>query len=115
VIGLVAGFGVEPAHAACDVSGSVSISDARHYEGTGAGTTNLVFTVSGFCSDSVDYTTINGDAKQPDDYTKTEGTAVLQGGIATITVPVVRDSLDEPNHSFWIQLSNAKHLGGLLR
>jgi hypothetical protein len=107
--GILVGPGVGPAHAQCDLSYTASISDAREYEGTGPGTTNLVFTVEQTgCMTSVDYATANSSATQPGDYTQKSGTVTFQGFTATITVPVVRDSLDESNESFIVMLSNPK-------
>src|SRR5262249_47723782 len=58
---------------------------------------------------SVNYATADGSATQPADYTSTSGTLVIPAGQTngTITVPVVGDTLDEPDQTFRVNLSGA--------
>lgn len=105
-----------PARAACDGPRLLSMADAEVYEGTGPGTTNLVFKVtSAGCSpaSSVEYTTNwegLSSAVAPDDYAATIATLTWFAGDATpryVTVTVVRDADDEPNEHFWAYLHSA--------
>ncbi len=90
----------------------VSVSGAAVTEGTGAGTKNLVFTVS--LDDTtaqqvtVNYATSNGSAVAPQDYSATSGTATIAAGqtSTTFTVPIVQDSLDEDTETFTVTLTS---------
>jgi hypothetical protein len=57
---------------------------------------------------TVDYTTGDGTAKQPGDYTQTSGTLTFAPGQTSkqINVPVQGDLLDEKDEKFNVQLSN---------
>ena len=97
-----------------DGSPSLSIGDITVKEGK-KGFTNFVFTVtmsaaSGRSVD-VDYTTADGTATQPKDYTSTTGTLHLAPGATTgqITVPVKADKKKEKKETFFVLLSNAIH------
>ena len=89
---------------------SIAISDVTLTEGN-AGTTNANFTVSLSASSgmnvTVNYTSTNGTATQPADYTTTSGTLTFTPGQATktISVPVVGDVLDEIDETFVVNLS----------
>lgn len=90
----------------------VSINDITITEGN-TGTTNAVFNVTlaqpGFQPVSVNYSTANGTAFAPGDYTAKSGTLIIAAGqtSGTISVPITGDALDEPNETFQITLSNA--------
>ncbi|MBK7030042.1 MAG: tandem-95 repeat protein [Bacteroidales bacterium] len=89
----------------------ISIDDVLVAESDG----NAVFTVSltGNIQDalSVNYTTSNGTALQPGDYTTTSGTITfsagsLSGSTLTITVPITSDNIAEPTETYTLTLSN---------
>lgn len=93
------------------------IDDVSVVEGTGAGLTEAVFTVSltGLAdrpeggSISVDYCTVDGSALAPTDYASTSGTLVFVDGgplTQTITVPIVRDNIFESDEGYSVVLSN---------
>lgn len=89
----------------------VKVSDASVKEGN-SGTTSLVYTVS--LSDSplsavtVGYSTANGTATAGSDYVATAGTLVLGIGqsSATISVPVIGDTVKEPNETVLLNLTS---------
>ena len=93
-----------------DDSASVSIDDVSQAEGS-SGTTGFVFTVTltgevagGF---TVGYSTSDGTAAAPGDYTSTSGTltfAGTDGETQTITVPVVGETAVEPDETFTVSL-----------
>ncbi|MCI0353425.1 MAG: hypothetical protein L0099_00065, partial [Acidobacteria bacterium] len=93
-----------------DPTPTISISDATVTEGD-AGTTNASFTVSlsaaSGLSVSVDFTTLDGSATQPGDYTLTTGTLMIPANTpsAPILVPVVGDTAIEGNETFTVSLS----------
>ncbi|SHJ27546.1 Calx-beta domain-containing protein, partial [Arenibacter nanhaiticus] len=58
---------------------------------------------------TLDYTTDNGSAVQPDDYTLTYDTLTFVGNdgeTKDITVPIIDDLLIEPTENFFVKLSN---------
>lgn len=100
--------------ATCEFPRWISISDAASYEGTGAGSTTLTFTVTSTgCSHaaSVSYPNLNTQ-----DYSLTGGTLSWNHGDMTprtIVVNVVRDNIDEPNESFGVPLSPVSGWAGI--
>jgi hypothetical protein len=96
-----------------DDASTLSIGDATVTEGTGAGTTNLVFGVTLSTPSSstvtVDYATAAGTATATADYTTTSATLSFAPGETskTISVPVVRDAIDESDETLTLGLSNA--------
>lgn len=93
---------------------SLSIDDVTVVEGN-SGTTNAVFTVTLSAASgqtvSVNYTTADGTATQPADYTSTSGTLTFTPGqtTRTITVPVVGETVPEANETFFVNLSGASN------
>ena len=89
----------------------ISINNRTVTEGD-TGTVDAVFTVSlSFAqplSVSVNYTTSDGTAVAPADYTAVSGTLTIPAGATSgsITVPVVGDLLDEANETFTVTLSS---------
>ena len=94
------------------------INDAPAVTEGDAGTTNAIFTVS-MCdgvsgSMTVTYTTNDSSAVAPGDYTVRTGTVtVTKNTDATVTVPIVGDTLDENNELFLVVLSNP--VGGTIQ
>lgn len=111
-------LGAAPASAdfvaqACDFPRNISIGDAKTYEGTGAGSTNLVFTVDGRggCpyGATVHYQVVAGSAGLTD-FTASTGTLSWAYGDTTlrkISVPINRDALDEANETLSVALTPA--------
>lgn len=91
---------------------SVNIDDITVVEGSG-GTVDAVFTVTvkGFNQTLivVDYATVDGTATAPSQYTATSGQLKFfpQDKALTIKVPIVTDSIVEPDQTFSVKLSNA--------
>jgi len=102
-----------------DAAGSsLTIDDVSQVEGD-SGTTAFVFTVQ-LSNDvagglTVDYSTADGSATAPDDYTATNGTLTFAGSSGetqTITVQVNGDTVAEADESFRVLLRNLQG-GGL--
>ncbi|KYG67266.1 hypothetical protein AZI86_09690 [Bdellovibrio bacteriovorus] len=95
-----------------DAAPTVTISDISLVEGSGAGTTNAIFTVTLSAISGVnvtfDYATSNGTATAGSDYTATSGSASIAAGQTqtTLTVPITRDTTFESNETFTMTLSN---------
>ncbi|MBI3837471.1 MAG: hypothetical protein HY288_06010, partial [Planctomycetia bacterium] len=91
---------------------TISISDALLSEGDSA-TTDFVFTVTLSQASAqqvtVGFATSDGTATVADnDYVATSGTVTFAPGVTSqiVTVPVVGDTLNEPDESFEVNLSN---------
>jgi hypothetical protein len=90
----------------------LSITDASVTEGDG-GTTTAVFTVTLSAASgrvvSVTYATADGTATAGTDYIGANGILVFAPGQTsrTLTVTVLGDTLDEPDETFTVNLSNA--------
>jgi hypothetical protein len=90
---------------------SFSINDVSVTEGN-SGTTLATFTVS-LSSGSpqtvtVQYSTADGTATAPGDYTTKTGTLTFSPGVVTqtLSITVNGDTASEPNESFYVNLSN---------
>ncbi len=92
---------------------TITINDITVTEGTGAGTTAFTFTVTLSAASvqnvSVDWAAANGTATSPADYTAASNTLTILAGNTTgsITVQVAKDSADEVDETFVVNLSNA--------
>ncbi|MEM9923203.1 MAG: Calx-beta domain-containing protein [Cyanobacteria bacterium P01_D01_bin.50] len=90
---------------------TISISDVSLLEGD-SGSQNFGFTVNLSRSSSetvtVDYSTADGTAIAGIDYTATSRTLTFNPGETskTINVPVIGDTVDESNETFFVNLSN---------
>ncbi|MEP2775426.1 MAG: Calx-beta domain-containing protein [Luteolibacter sp.] len=91
---------------------TLSIADASVAEGN-SGTKNLTFTVNLSKADrkntvSVAYSTANGSATAGSDYTASSGTVTIAAGktSATLNVPIIGDTVVEPDETFFVNLSN---------
>lgn len=94
-----------------DSAPTISIDDVTFTEGN-VGTTEAIFTVrlsapSDFQAGCF-YTTISGTATQNQDYGWVSGAAFFFPGTTTqaIQVPIIGDTLDEPNETFSVVLSD---------
>ena len=100
-----------PAPSSTTTAPSLSIGDATVTEGN-TGTTNAVFTVSLSTASSqtvtVRYATANGTATAGSDYTAVSGTLTFAPGqlTRTIAVPVLGDTVVEPNETFIVNLTS---------
>ena len=87
---------------------TLSIADLTVSEGAGTATLTISLDAATTSAVTVDYATADGTATAPGDYTATSGTATIPAGqtSATIAVPIIDDSLDEPDETFTVTLSN---------
>jgi len=91
---------------------ALSINDASVVEGD-TGTTNATFTVALSVATTqtvtVDYGTADGTAAAPADYQPVSNTLVFDPGVTSrqISVPVIGDTLDESDETFFVNLSAA--------
>ncbi|MCK6549144.1 hypothetical protein L6R52_25100, partial [Myxococcota bacterium] len=99
-----------------DAPPSMTINDVTITEGSSGGTTSAVFTVTlGAASGrtvTVDWSTANGTATSPADYTTSSGALTFAAGTTSLTVavPVVGDALDEVNETFFVNLLNGTNV-----
>ena len=95
-----------------DAPPSLAITDSTVTEGNG-GTVNAVFAVSLSAASgrtvTVAYATANATAIAPGDYASRSGTLTFAAGTTTqtISVPIVGDTMDEPDETFVVNLSGA--------
>jgi Tol biopolymer transport system component len=95
-----------------DCKPDVTINDVTVTEGN-TGTVNATFTVTLSAASAntvtVNFATAGGTATHPADYQSTSGTLTFNPGdlTKTITVLVNGDPLDEPNETFFVNLTNA--------
>ena len=95
-----------------DAAPTLAINSISVTEGN-TGTLNAAFTVTlspvSGQTVTVNYATANGTATAPADYTAASGTLTFAAGTTTqtINIAVVGDTLDEPNHTFVVNLSGA--------
>ena len=91
-----------------DDRSTITISGARASEGDG--TIEFTVTLSQTHSQAVtvDYTTFDGSAVQPDDYTAAAGTLTIAAGATAATVPVALtdDTYAEDDESFLVRLGD---------
>jgi hypothetical protein len=93
-----------------DESPSLTIDDVTVTEGD-TGTTSRTFTVTKtgatVQTTTVDFATADDTATAPEDYTATSGTLTFAAGdtTKTISVDAVGDALDEPDETFFVNLT----------
>ena len=96
-----------------DPSPSLAINSVSVVEGN-VGTTNAVLTVTLSAVSgrtvTVNFATANGTATAGSDYVAQQGTLTFQPGVTTqtISIPIVGDLIDEPDESFFVNLSGAQ-------
>jgi hypothetical protein len=92
---------------------AISVNDVSVFEGNPTGTTTANFNVTLSPASgrtvTVQYSTQNGTATQPADYISKSGTLTFSAGQTskTVSVSVKRDSLNEPDETFFVNLSGA--------
>ncbi|PYS46371.1 MAG: hypothetical protein DMF68_19405, partial [Acidobacteria bacterium] len=90
----------------------ITINDVTLTEGdTGTKTVDFTVTLSAASTQTVtvDYSTADGTATAGSDYQSTNGTLTFNPGdlTRTITVTIIGDTTDEPNETFFVNLTNA--------
>src|SRR5216110_1735219 len=94
---------------------TLSINDRSQVEGSGAPSV-MVFTVTLTASGThgpvtVSYATADGSATAPSDYTSRNGALDFPAGTGnatmTISVPIIPDTIVEPDETFFVNLTNA--------
>ncbi|MCP4544579.1 MAG: DUF11 domain-containing protein [Chloroflexi bacterium] len=77
-------------------------------ESNGSATITVTLSTASALTSTVDYTTSDGSATAPDDYTATSGTLTFTAGITsqTFTVDIIPDSTAEPDETITLNLSN---------
>jgi hypothetical protein len=99
-----------------DTAPTISINSPTIAEGTGAGTTTLVFTVTlGAASGqtiTANYATAAGTAASGTDFTATSGTLTFSPGdtTKTVSVTITRDSLSEATETLAVNLSGTTNI-----
>ncbi|MBL7554185.1 MAG: hypothetical protein JNM24_00060 [Bdellovibrionaceae bacterium] len=99
-----------------DAAPTLSINSPSISEGTGAGTTTLIFTVTLSAASgqtiTANYATASGTATSGTDFTAANGTLIFSPGETskTITVTITRESLSESAETFTVTLSGATNI-----
>ena len=85
----------------------LSINDVTVSENAGTAVFTLSLSRTSTSDIQVDVATRDGTALQPGDYSETRSTALIAAGTSSITfsVPIVDDTLDEPDETFTVVLS----------
>jgi hypothetical protein len=97
-----------------NIQASITINDVQVSEGAG-GTTNAIFTVTlaeaSNLTATVDFSTADSTAKAGVDYQASSGTLTFAPGdlTKTITVSVNGNTIDEPNKTFFVNLTNPQN------
>ncbi|MFQ5640305.1 MAG: choice-of-anchor D domain-containing protein, partial [bacterium] len=91
-----------------DIPPTITISDETENEDVGTMSFTVTLSEASSKDISVDFTTSDGTAGAPDDYTATSGTlAILAGSTTgTIDVTIIDDALIEDTETFTVDLSN---------
>ena len=89
----------------------ITINDRALSESTTPATFTVTLSTASTLTVTVDYATSNGTATAGADYTAVNGTLTFAPGetTKTINVTVTNDTLDEPNETYFINLSNASN------
>jgi hypothetical protein len=93
----------------------ISISDAQVSESAGTASFTVSLSKASASNVTVNYTTGNGSAISPDDYTASAGTLTFLPGDSltqAVTVPIVDDLVAESSETFAVTLSSA--VGGTI-
>jgi len=101
-----------------DTTPTLNISGPATVAEGDSGTTNASYTVSLDSTNTqdvtFDYTTSNGTATAGSDYTATSGSETILAGNTSVTidVPILGDTLDEPDETFQISINNINNANG---
>jgi Calx-beta domain len=91
-----------------NVRPEISINDVAVVENVAGGLATFTVTLSAASAQTITvlYNTSNGTAVQPGDYTSSTGTVTFLPGqtTQTITVPIINDTTDESNETFYVNL-----------
>ena len=89
----------------------LSVADVTAAEGDSAVMFTLTLDAASSNDVSVNYATVDGTATVGEDYTATSGTLTIVAGEtdASVSVPILDDSLDEPDETFTLTLSGAQN------
>jgi len=96
----------------CEISGggnpSISINDVTVNENAGTASLTLSLSAPSNSPVTVAYSTNNGTATNPSDYTPVSGTVTFPTGstTATVVVPIINDNIAEPTESLVVNLAN---------
>lgn len=92
---------------------TLSAADASVGESAGSATVTVSLSSATTQDVLVDFATANGTAISPSDYTSASGTLSIPAGqtAATATITLPDDTVDEPDESFSVTLSNARNAG----
>ena len=91
-----------------DLPPNATIADVTVDESAGTAVFTVTLDAPSALPISLDYTSANGSANAPGDYSAVTGTVNIPAGstTGTITVPILEDTLDEPNETLLINLTN---------
>lgn len=97
------------------IASAVRFATATRSVAEAAGAANVVITRTGTANVSVDFATSNGTASAGSDYASTSGTRSFGPGefSRTFQVPIVSDTLEEPNETVNVALGNLIGFGRL--
>ena len=86
---------------------TLTINDVTVSEAAGNATFTITLAPGSTRSVSVSFATANGTATAPADYAATSGTRTFVSGTTTqtVSVPIVNDTLDEPDETFLVNLT----------
>ena len=86
----------------------LSVADVTVGEADGTATVTISVDIAPSSDVTVDYATSDGTATGTDDYTATAGTATIPAGAlaTTVSIPIIGDSIQEPDETFTVTLSN---------
>ena len=89
---------------------AIQVIDTSALESTGRVTFDVLLSPPTATDIMVDYATASGDALEGADYTARAGTLTFSPGVtaASVTVPLVQDTIGEPDERFFLNLSNPR-------
>jgi hypothetical protein len=89
----------------------ITINDRAFSESTSPHNFTVTLSMASTQTVTVDYSTANGTATAGADYTATSGTLTFLAGetTKTINVPIINDTLNEPDETYFVNLSNVSN------
>jgi hypothetical protein len=96
------------------ITGAMSAADVALDEGDGAGNSaqlKVTLSAPAVGNEKIDFSTGDGTAGSPQDFSSSSGTATFEPGAteATVSVPIVGDTVDESDETFTVQLANPRN------